>query len=248
MTAPGGRRRSLCALLAAAGAMAPAAASADDGLRAPARDTGATTAQIVAATHARAKPGLERRRLARLDTRTGWSRHAQRVLVLDSARRDGRQWLEVLLATRPNGSTGWIPRDKAALGHTPYWIELRLRTRRLSVYRDGHRIRRFRAVIGAPGTPTPRGLAAIYERNVQPDPRRVPRTVGALADRVLPGAHELRGRARPRRRPRPRCSQPARSAGKRAITRLRPHRQRARPLARPARRTGNPGAHQALRE
>ena len=171
MTAPGGCRRSLCALLAAAGAMAPAAASADDGLRAPARDTGATTAQIVAATHARAKPGLGRRRLARLDTRTGWSRHAQRVLVLDSARRDGRQWLEVLLATRPNGSTGWIPRDKAALGHTPYWIELRLRTRRLSVYRDGHRIRRFRAVIGAPGTPTPRGLAAIYERNVQPDPR-----------------------------------------------------------------------------
>lgn len=170
MTAPGGCRRSLCALLAAAGAMAPAAASADDGLRAPARDTGATTAQIVAATHARAKPGLGRRRLARLDTRTGWSRHAQRVLVLDSARRDGRQWLEVLLATRPNGSTGWIPRDKAALGHTPYWIELRLRTRRLSVYRDGHRIRRFRAVIGAPGTPTPRGLAAIYERNVQPDP------------------------------------------------------------------------------
>ena len=171
MTAPGGCRRSLCALLAAAGAVAPAAASADDSLRAPARDTGATTAQIVAATHARAKPGLGRRRLARLDTRTGWSRHAQRVLVLDSARRDGRQWLEVLLPTRPNGSTGWIPRDKAALGHTPYWIELRLRTRRLSVYRDGHRIRRFRAVIGAPGTPTPRGLAAIYERNAQPDPR-----------------------------------------------------------------------------
>jgi lipoprotein-anchoring transpeptidase ErfK/SrfK len=25
-------------------------------------------------------------------------------------------------------------------------------------------------VIGAPGTPTPRGLAAIYERNRQPDP------------------------------------------------------------------------------
>jgi hypothetical protein len=27
----------------------------------------------------------------------------------------------------------------------------------------------FRAVVGAPATPTPRGLAAIYERNRQPD-------------------------------------------------------------------------------
>jgi lipoprotein-anchoring transpeptidase ErfK/SrfK len=37
------------------------------------------------------------------------------------------------------------------------------------VYRDGERVRSVRAVVGAPGTPTPRGLAAIYERNRQPD-------------------------------------------------------------------------------
>jgi lipoprotein-anchoring transpeptidase ErfK/SrfK len=40
----------------------------------------------------------------------------------------------------------------------------------VTVFRDGERVRRFRAVVGAPGTPTPRGLAAIYERNRQPDP------------------------------------------------------------------------------
>jgi lipoprotein-anchoring transpeptidase ErfK/SrfK len=180
MTVPTGCRRSVCALLAAAGAAAPAAAPepalaggtpSPGAIRAPARDSGATTAQIVAATHARAKPGLGRRRVRRLGTRTTWSGHAQRLLVLDSARRDGRQWLKVLLATRPNGSTGWIPRDKTALEHTPYWLQLRLRTRQLSVYRNGRRIRRFRAVIGAPDTPTPRGLAAIYERNAQPDPK-----------------------------------------------------------------------------
>jgi lipoprotein-anchoring transpeptidase ErfK/SrfK len=173
MTVPAGCRRSVCALLAVTGAAATAAAPepAPAAISAPARDSGATTAQILAATHARAKPGLGRRRVGRLDTRTEWSRHAQRVLVLDSARRDGRQWLEVLLAARPNGSTGWIPRDKTALEHTPYWIELRLRSRQLSVYRNGRRVRRFRAVIGARRTPTPRGLAAIYERNAQPDPR-----------------------------------------------------------------------------
>ena len=42
---------------------------------------------------------------------------------------------------------------------------------RVAVFRDGRRIHRFRAVVGAPRTPTPRGLAAIYERNPQPDPR-----------------------------------------------------------------------------
>jgi hypothetical protein len=31
-------------------------------------------------------------------------------------------------------------------------------------------VRSFRAVVGAPSTPTPLGLGAIYERNRQPDP------------------------------------------------------------------------------
>jgi len=162
--------QSVCALLAA-GAAAPAAPAAHAAVPAPTRAAGAVTAQIVAPTLARAGPGLGRRRVARLGTRTSWSHHAQRLLVLDDARRDGRQWLKVLLAGRPNGSTGWIPRDNALLEHTPYWIELRLGTRRLTVYRDGRRVRRYRAVVGAPRTPTPRGLAAIYERNAQPDPR-----------------------------------------------------------------------------
>jgi L,D-transpeptidase catalytic domain len=35
----------------------------------------------------------------------------------------------------------------------------------------GKRVHRFRAVIGKPSTPTPLGLAAIYERNRQPNPR-----------------------------------------------------------------------------
>lgn len=177
MTVPAGRRRNICVLLAVIiGAATPAAApvpalARPDTTLAPTRESGATTAQIVAATHARARPGFGQRRVRRLGTRTSWSRHAQRLMVLDSAFRNGREWLKVLLPYRPNGSTGWIPRDKTTLAHTPYWLELRLRTRRLSVYRDGRRIRRFRAVIGAPRTPTPRGLAAIYERNAQPDPK-----------------------------------------------------------------------------
>ena len=129
----------------------------------------ATTARVVVATAARSRPGGGRR-IWRVATVTAWSAHAQTLLVVDRAVRGGREWLKVLLPVRPVGATGWIPREVAVLGRTRYRIGLRLGTRRLTVYRDGRPVRRFRAVIGAPGTPTPRGLAAIYERNRQPDP------------------------------------------------------------------------------
>jgi lipoprotein-anchoring transpeptidase ErfK/SrfK len=137
---------------------------------APSRKRGATTARIVAPTYARARPGAGTRG-RRVHTYTAWSRQQQVLLVLDSANRGGKQWLKVLLAERPNGSTGWIPRDRAVLDHTPYWVKVRLRARRVTVYRDGERVRSVRAVVGKPSTPTPLGLAAIYERNRQPDPR-----------------------------------------------------------------------------
>jgi lipoprotein-anchoring transpeptidase ErfK/SrfK len=152
-------------VLALAAAPGPAAA----GVGAPSRASGATTARIVAPTRARSRPGVGRR-IARLATDTSWSGEAQQLLVLAGAWHRDREWLKVRLPVRPNGAAGWIPSDKALLVRTSYWIELRLRSRRLTVYRDGRRVGRFRAVIGAPATPTPRGLAAIYELNRQPDP------------------------------------------------------------------------------
>ena len=150
--------------VAALVAAAPATAQADD-ISGPSRADGATTARIVASTAARERPGGGRR-VWRVATRTSWSQQAQTLLVL-AARDDA---LKVLLPIRPNGTAAWIPRRKALLGHTPYYVRVRLRSRRVIVYRDGHRVRRFRAVVGAPATPTPTGLAAIYERNPQGDP------------------------------------------------------------------------------
>jgi hypothetical protein len=101
---------------------------------------------------------------------TAWSAQHQTLLVLDAATRRGREWVKPLLPVRPNGSAGWVPRDRVALGRTSYWIQLRTGTRLVTVHRDGKRVRRFRAVVGTPTTPTPLGLAAIYERNRQPNP------------------------------------------------------------------------------
>ncbi|MQA74707.1 MAG: L,D-transpeptidase family protein [Solirubrobacterales bacterium] len=151
---------------AAQGDLAPAAGSA---IAAPSRGHGSTVARIVAPT--RARPRLaSRRRGWRVGTQTSWSHHDQVLLVLDSATRNDREWIKVLLAIRPTGTVGWIRRERVQLRRTRYWVAIRTAARRVVVYRGGERLRRFRAVVGAAATPTPRGLAAIYERNRQPDP------------------------------------------------------------------------------
>jgi lipoprotein-anchoring transpeptidase ErfK/SrfK len=163
----------------AAGALTPVAALAQEptptpepqpfDVAAPSRAHGSTVARIVAPTFARARLESDKRGW-RVSTATAWSKQPQVLLVLDAAIADGRDWVKVLLANRPNGSAGWVPRDGVVLDRTRYWVAVHVRARRVTVYRKGKRVRRFRAVVGAPGTPTPRGLAAIYERNRQPDP------------------------------------------------------------------------------
>jgi lipoprotein-anchoring transpeptidase ErfK/SrfK len=153
------------------GAATARTAAAVKPVPAPSRAGGATIARIVAAAHARAAPGEDARAVWRAGTVTTWARRSQHLLVLGSAEHGDRTWLRVLLPIRPNGTAGWIPADNAVLSRTAYWVAVRLRERRVIVFRDGRRVRGFRAVVGAPRTPTPRGLAAIYERNPQPDPR-----------------------------------------------------------------------------
>jgi L,D-transpeptidase catalytic domain len=106
-----------------------------------------------------------------LRAETTWSHEQQVLLVLGSATVEGREWLRVLLPVRPTGSSGWIPADDVALRPDDLWIEIHKSARRLLVFRDGRRVRRFPVVIGKAATPTPAGLAAIYEHNRQPDPQ-----------------------------------------------------------------------------
>jgi lipoprotein-anchoring transpeptidase ErfK/SrfK len=158
-----------CAAFAAVLVLCAASTSSAAAGTRPSRTRGSTIARIVTPTFAR--PRLASPRHARpIGADTAWSGQPQTLLVLDDASAGGNDWVKVLLPTRPNGSTGWIPRDNVVLAHTRYWIDVRVKARRLTIYRDGERLRRFSAVVGAPATPTPTGLAAVYERNRQPDP------------------------------------------------------------------------------
>jgi hypothetical protein len=75
----------------------------------------------------------------------------------------GARWLRVRLPGRPNGHGGWISANRTRPASTPWHIWVKLSTRKVTVYRGGQAERRFRAVVGKPSTPTPRGLFFVEE-------------------------------------------------------------------------------------
>ena len=76
---------------------------------------------------------------------------------------DGIGWLHVLLPGRPNGHTGWIRRRATDAALTSWHIVVDTSERRVTVYRQGRPVRVFKAVVGKPSTPTPRGEFFVEE-------------------------------------------------------------------------------------
>jgi lipoprotein-anchoring transpeptidase ErfK/SrfK len=150
-------------------ATATAASTPPPAIAAPSRAHGAAIATIVATAGARTAPATGRV-VWRAQPQTDWTGEPQSLLVLGSVQRGSRQWLRVLLPIRPDGRSAWIPRSRVTLSRTRYWLVVAKRRRRVQVYAGGRLIDNFQAVIGKPATPTPDGLAAIYERDRQPDP------------------------------------------------------------------------------
>jgi lipoprotein-anchoring transpeptidase ErfK/SrfK len=157
----------VAALIAAAAAAVPAAADAAV-VRGPTRSE-AWVAQIVVPARAYARPdgGAV---VAWLRTHARWAGGPNQLLVLATRRdRSERLWLRVRLPSRPNDADGWIRADHAVTTRTGWRVRLDVGRRRVTVRRDGRVVRRFGAVVGAPGTPTPRGLFAVSEMVRQPD-------------------------------------------------------------------------------
>lgn len=135
----------------------------------PSKKGGTYTARILIGTAVRRRPG-GKSTIWYASGETRWSGSEQRLMVLSSREVRGGLWLKVRLPIRPNGAAGWIPRDRVWLSLSRRFIEIDTSRRSLKVYRRGRVIARFRVVVGAPATPTPLGLFAIYDRVKQGDP------------------------------------------------------------------------------
>jgi lipoprotein-anchoring transpeptidase ErfK/SrfK len=146
-----------------------AAAAAPLKVAAPSRTGGATIARVVVGVHSRPAPDAGRKGWF-VGAATSMSHHPQSLLVLGSAEVHGQQWIKLLLPIRPDGSTGWVPRANVTLSSTRYWVRVDLALRQVWVFDDGKLLHTYPAVVGKPSTPTPTGLAYIYEKDRQPDP------------------------------------------------------------------------------
>ena len=70
-------------------------------------------------------------------------------------RTDG--WVQVQLPLRPNGQSGWIPRDEVDITQTPYRIEVALSAHQITVFDESTVLYRGPVATGAASTPTPTG-------------------------------------------------------------------------------------------
>ncbi|ADB54089.1 L,D-transpeptidase [Conexibacter woesei] len=139
-------------------------------LPAPSRARGAWVAKVLRPAAMRERPAAGRR-FWTARTATLHSRGAMRLMVL-AARYDrhGRPWLLVDAPLRPNARAGWIAARDVRLSRTRWYLSVSTGRRELRVYSDGTLRRRARLVVGAPATPTPQGLFAVYEITRQADP------------------------------------------------------------------------------
>lgn len=122
------------------------------------------------ATHvAHGRPTLASRRVASVGaTRPITGQRTVLPILGQSIDGGGGLWLRVRLPGRSLGAampppTGWIQATDTQRSTTWWHIVVNLGSRQVIVYRDGRRLRTFRAIVGKASTPTPHGLYFVEE-------------------------------------------------------------------------------------
>jgi lipoprotein-anchoring transpeptidase ErfK/SrfK len=93
------------------------------------------------------------------------------VFLVEQQRKDG--WVKVLLAERPNGSTGWVHAGDVQLTPNPYHLKVSLGDHKITVFQGTNSTYQGPVAIGAAGTPTPPGKYYTRVLIQAPDPNTV---------------------------------------------------------------------------
>lgn len=158
---PSGRRRRPLALLLALlslAALTVAGAPAASGSRVTVQPT-QELAALVSSHRIHAAPSAKSPLLGVIPSITPIT-HDRTVLPV-LAHHGG--WLKVRLPGRPNSHTGWISRAATLHWVTDWHLVVNRARRQVLVYRSGHLVRVFKAVVGKPSTPTPPGEFFVEE-------------------------------------------------------------------------------------
>jgi hypothetical protein len=128
-------------------------------------DRSARWAPVLRTVLARRRPSSGSTAIARVDRLTPEGTTNIVLVVSGGREREGRLWVRARLATLPNNSTGWVPRD-AIGGYVAVRTRLvvDLEHFRAGLFRSGRRIFTAEVGVGKPESPTPRGQ--FYIRNV----------------------------------------------------------------------------------
>lgn len=176
-------------------ACAPAAQAATPGTASPAGNSGAGPVRLsnersetrVASPEAlvkvRSSPDPQASTGPRLRATTEHGAPEIYLALTEADGTDGRRWVKIRIPRRPNGQTGWVPRE--ALGQYRLlntFLEVNRRTLRVTLFRDGKRVMRFPVGVGARSTPTPAGNFWIREKlRYRSDPVYGDRALGTSA-------------------------------------------------------------------
>lgn len=67
------------------------------------------------------------------------------------------EWVQVMLPSKPNGSTGWLRTSDVQEAHSRFLVKVHLGARSLELYENNEQVGTWPVAIGAPATPTPTG-------------------------------------------------------------------------------------------
>lgn len=93
------------------------------------------------------------------------------LILAEALDAQGKQWYEVYLPRRPNGTRGWIAAGQVEVFRTERSVHVDVSDRRLRVFERGRLLDSFPVAVGKAATPTPRGEFFVVVQVEPPDKR-----------------------------------------------------------------------------
>ena len=135
-------------------------------------------ARVLAPATVRSAPNRASKSLGLLQPTAPLGAGPMILLVLETRVVGETEWTRLLLARRPNGTSGWVRSDVLRFRLNAMRIIVDQSERRTYVLRNGKTVLKVRDAVGKPGTPTPLGRFAVAEK--------IPVPSGVLGPIVLP--------------------------------------------------------------